>query len=153
MTIFCSSQNLAPSTQNQFLKKEAQMRKLFLGTFLVFVSFILLDALIHGFFLRHLYERVSGLWRPDIQAKAWIMIVLDFMTSFLFVYIFTKGRENKGIAEGIRYGLLMGLFFSLIGVFGQYVVYPLPLQLAISWFIFNLLEFIIAGIITALVFM
>lgn len=128
------------------------MRKLFLGSFWVFVSFIILDGLIHGVFLRHLYERVCGLWRPDIQDKSWIMIVMDYFTAFLFVYIFTKGRENKGITEGIRYGLLMGLFFSLIGVFGQYVVYPLPLQLAISWFIFNLLEFVIAGIITALVY-
>lgn len=128
------------------------MRKLFLASFLVFVCFIVLDGIIHGLFLRPLYESVYGLWRPDIQDKAWIMIVLDYLTAFLFVYIFTCGRENRGIWEGVRYGLLMGLFFSLIGVFGQYVVYPLPFRLAAGWFFFNLLEFIAAGIITVLVY-
>lgn len=128
------------------------MRKLFLASFLVFISFVVLDGVIHGVFLRHLYERVCGLWRLDVQDKAWIMIVLDYLTAVLFVYIFTFGRENKGVAEGVRYGLLMGLFFSLIGVFGQYVVYPLPFQLAAGWFFFNLVEFVVAGIITVLVY-
>ena len=128
------------------------MRKLFLASFFIFVSFVVLDGIIHGVFLRHLYESVCGLWRPNIEDKAWIMIVLDYLTAFLFVYIFTFGRENRGIAEGVRYGLLMGLFFSLIGVFGQYVVYPLPFQLAAGWFFFNLVEFVIAGVITVLVY-
>ncbi len=84
--------------------------------------------------------------------KMWIMHLTSLFLSFLFVYIFTKGYEGKGVGEGVRYGLLIGLLMNGVGAFNQYVIYPVPFKLAVQWFIFGTLEFIIAGIITALIY-
>jgi hypothetical protein len=79
----------------------------------------------------------------------WIMYVTALIFSFLFVYIFSKGYEGRGIQEGIRYGLIIGLLMNVVGMFNQYAVYPLPLGLVIQWFIYGVIQFIICGIVVA----
>jgi len=80
------------------------------------------------------------------------MYITAFVFSFLFIYIFTKGYEGKGVAEGIRYGLIIGLLMLVVGMFNQYAVYPIPLNLTIQWFIYGLIQFIIVGIVAALIY-
>jgi len=80
------------------------------------------------------------------------MWVTSLVFSFGFVFIFTKGFEGKGMAEGIRYGLIMGIFVMFIGMFNQYATYPISLSLAIQWFIYGLIELMIAGAVTALIY-
>ncbi|VAW13682.1 hypothetical protein MNBD_BACTEROID01-559 [hydrothermal vent metagenome] len=118
----------------------------------VFVTFQVLDFIIHGVILRPTYESLKDIWRPDMMSKMWIMYITSLVLSLLFVYIFTKGYEGKGIAEGIRYGIIIGLLMNTVGMFSQYVVYPIPLSLAIQWFVFGIIEFLICGIVVALVY-
>ncbi|OHD64070.1 MAG: hypothetical protein A2176_08640 [Spirochaetes bacterium RBG_13_51_14] len=80
------------------------------------------------------------------------MYLTDFALSILFTYIFTKGYENRGIMEGVRYGLIIGLLMDGIGSFGQYMVYPIPLTLALQWFVYGVIRFIILGIIVSLIY-
>ena len=82
----------------------------------------------------------------------WILYLTGTIFSLLFVYIFTKGYEGKGIAEGAKYGLIIGLFVSLTGSYSQYVVYPLPYSLALKWFLYGTIELIVAGIVVALIY-
>jgi len=127
--------------------------KRFIGAaVVVFISFQLFDYLIHNLMLGPTYQKLISVWRPDMMDKMWIMHLTSLFLSFLFVYIFTKGYEGKGVGEGVRYGLLIGLLMNGVGAFNQYVIYPVPFKLAVQWFIFGTLEFIIAGIITALIY-
>ena len=70
----------------------------------------------------------------------------------MFVYIFIKGYEGKGVVEGVRYGFRIGILMNVMGMFNQYAVYPIPFTLAIQWFIFAMIEFIICGIIVSLIY-
>lgn len=72
--------------------------------------------------------------------------------SLLFVYIFSKGYEGKGIIEGAKYGLIIGLVVHLVGSYNQYVVYPLPHGLVLKWFIYGTIELIAARVVTALIY-
>ena len=127
--------------------------KRFIGASIaVFFAFQIVDSIIHIFILSPVYDTLKDLWRPDMMDKMWIMYSTSLVFSFLFVYIFTKGYEGKGIAEGIRYGLLIGLLMNVVGIFNQYVVYPIPFSLAIQWFIFGMIEFVIIGIVTSLIY-
>lgn len=42
----------------------------------------------------------------------------DLGWSFLFIFIFIKGYKGKGLPEGIRFGLLIGMFFCSPIIFG-----------------------------------
>ena len=82
----------------------------------------------------------------------WVMYCTGAVLSLLFVYIFIKGHQGKGIVEGVRYGLLIGLLMVVVGGLNQYVIYPVPFDLVLRWIVLGLIQFIIAGIVAALVY-
>ena len=90
---------------------------------IVFVAFQVLNFVIHSLILMKAYQAMENVWRPDMMGKMWIIYVTSFIFSFLFVYIFSKGYEGRGIAEGVRFGLIIGLLMNVVGMFNQYAVY------------------------------
>jgi hypothetical protein len=90
--------------------------------------------------------------RPEGEMKLWILPVTGLFFSFLFTFIFSKGFEGKGLLEGTRYGLYIGLMVALPMAYGAYAMMPIPYSLALQWFIYGTLEFMIAGIVLALIF-
>jgi hypothetical protein len=128
------------------------VKKYLLASLAVFVVFEALDVIIHTFILGGMYRATAGLWRPDMAQMMWIMLLTTAALSLLFVYIFAKGYEGKGLMEGVRFGLVIGLLLSGVGAFNQYVVYPVPLTLVLWWVVFGVIEFIAAGLVAALVY-
>jgi hypothetical protein len=128
------------------------IKRMIIASILVFAAFQIMDYVIHGIILSPTYRVLASVWRPDMMSKMWIMTISSFVMSVLFVYIFIKGYENKGVMEGVRYGIIIGLFMNVIGMFSQYVMYPIPFGLSVKWFIYGTIEFIVCGVIAALVY-
>ena len=118
----------------------------------VYIAHQILDAIIHGVILAGKYEETASVWRPDMESKMYIMWITAAIFSLLFVYIFSKGYEEKGIAEGARYGLWMGLFFSIPMAYGSYATLDIPYSLAFSWWTLGTIKIIICGIVAALLY-
>jgi len=124
--------------------------------FAVIAVFILLEAtnyLINMVILSSTYAQpeISKVFRPmvEMNAKMWRMWVADIVWSFFFVFIFTKGYQNKGLMEGARYGVYIALFMNFMAAVAQNVVYPIPFSLALQWFIYGSIQCIILGVVTA----
>lgn len=128
------------------------VKRFIAASLLVFLAFEIIDAIVHMGILAKTYQSMAYLWRPDMMSKMWIMHVGSLILAFLFTYIFIRGYENKGIAEGFRYGIIIGLFSNIPYGFYSYTMYPLPLSLCLQWFIYGMVEFIICGMITAAVY-
>jgi hypothetical protein len=113
-----------------------------------------LSFAINGVLLAPSYEALAHVWRPeaDMQAKMWIFFVTSFIGIFLFCYIFTKGYENKGLMEGLRYGALIGLFVTIPMAYDSYVIYPLPYTMALKWFLTGMVFWVALGAVLALVY-
>ncbi len=123
------------------------------------VVFILLEAtnyLVNTVILSSTYSNpeISKIFRPmaEMEAKMWRMWIADLVYSFFFVFIFVKGYENKGIIEGVRYGIYIGIFVQFMAAVAQNVVYPLPAYLAAQWFIYGMIESVIFGVATAMIY-
>ena len=128
------------------------MKKLLIGFVAVFITLEVLDAVIHGGILMSTYMAMQNVWRPDMMAKTWVLHVVKLITAFFFVLIFSKGYENKGMMEGVRYGFYMGAIIAAGFGLGSYSSFPIPYRLALEWFFFSLAEYIIAGIVVAQVY-
>ena len=128
------------------------MKKVLVGAVVVFVILEVLDFLIHGVILAPVYVATKDIWRPDMMDKMWIMYIVTLVTSFFFALIFSKGYEGKGIVEGVRYGLYMGVMMGVGMAYGTYAMIAIPYSLALQWFLYAILEYMIAGIGVALVF-
>lgn len=122
------------------------------GGLAIFLIFQVCDFIIHGILLEDYYTTILNIWRPEMMSLMWIMYLGSFIFSFLIMFIFIKGYEDRGIMEGARFGIMMGLITNGMGAIYQYVVYPLPFSLAMQWFGYGLVEFILAGIAAAAIY-
>jgi hypothetical protein len=128
------------------------MKKVLIGFVVVFVAMIILSFIVDGLILRSTYESVQNVWRPDMQSKMWIYYVLMVVGAFFFSFIFSKGYEGKGILEGVRYGLYIGIWLSINMAYGSYAMIAIPYSLALQWFIYGVIEYVIYGMLLAFVF-
>jgi hypothetical protein len=113
---------------------------------------VVLNFIFNGLILGSTYESLKGLWRPDFNSLMWIYYVLMLVGAFFFVFIFSKGYEGKGIAEGVRYGLYIGIWMSIGMAYGTYAMIAIPYSLALQWFIFGVIQYIIMGVVVAYIF-
>lgn len=123
----------------------------FVATYVVYQA---LGFLIHGIWLDPVYQEYAAVFRAKEQMDdlSWVFFVTSAVTALLFCFVFTRGYENRGVGEGARFGLYMGLFFMTVQAFDSYVIYPLPYHLVLKWFLSGLLTFVLMGITTALIY-
>jgi hypothetical protein len=128
------------------------IKRFIVASIAVFIVIQAIDWLVHGVLLTNWYQEIKGLWRPEMVDLMWVMILGSLFYSFMFVFIFTKGYEARGVVEGARYGLFIGLLVHVSGMLGQYAMYPIPFGLALIWLAYGIIETVIAGMITAVIY-
>ena len=127
-------------------------KTLWIGFVAVFVVFQVMGYLVHSVLLADTYETLAAVFRPELAGIMWMMMLGQAAYLLVFCYIFTIGHEGKGIAEGVRYGALMGLFLSIPMAVDQYVVFPISGNLAIMWFVSSLVFLIVCGAVFAAIY-
>src|SRR5713101_2403803 len=125
-----------------------------LASVAVLVVVAVLDFVIHGVLLSGVYKQTASIWRPDMQQVMWIFWLGYLVFAPFFALIYVKGYEKgkPGLGQGFRYGLYVGAMLSVMSSFGWYVILPIPLVLALYWFLAMLVEFILAGVAAGLVY-
>jgi hypothetical protein len=126
-------------------------KKVWLGFIAAFITFEVLNYIVNYLILGSTLDSLT-VWRSDMSSKMWIFHLVMLIGSFFFAFIFSKGYENKGIMEGVRYGLYIGIWLSVGMAYSTYAMIAIPYSLALQWFIYGVIEYIIAGIVLALVF-
>ena len=116
----------------------------------VFISWSILDFILHGLLLRATYEATANLWRPMDQMNMPLMYLVTLVFSTCFVLIYSHMVGPKSVASGIRFGVLFGLATGISMGFGSYSMMPIPLTLAWSWFVGSWIEAIAAGAIAGI---
>lgn len=129
------------------------MKRLLLAIVAAFAIIFGTDFLIHGFWLNPDYEATKSLWRPESEMQAhfhW-MLIAQLLCAATFVIIWAKGFAGRDIGTGITFGLLMGMFQGIWAII-NYVVMPLPGALATKWFLAGVVQCVLLGIVTALIY-
>ena len=123
----------------------------FVATYLVYH---VVGYLIHEVWLDPVYKDLASVFRPkeEMDQMMWIFFVTSAVMTLMFCYIFTRGYENRGIGEGVRYGLYMGLFFMVVYAYDSYVIYPLPYHLILKWFVSGMVTFVAMGAVVSMVY-
>ena len=130
------------------------VKRFVIASIAVFVALMILDFIFHMGLLGSVYEETQEIWRPDdeMMRRMPIGYIFTLLWSFLFCYIFVKGREGKGIIEGVRFGILMAVFYGFITSIWQWTMFPIPFRIVIYWFLVWLVEMVILGILVAVIY-
>jgi hypothetical protein len=78
-----------------------------------------------------------------------LSLLLTAGLAFLFVWSYAYTARHGNLLEGISYGLFFAVLAGILVDLNQYLLYPIPASLAVSWFIFGLLEFCGYGILVS----
>lgn len=119
----------------------------------VFVFLYLYNWLVHGVLLAPKYEEVAHLFRSqaDFMAHMPWMIAGYILMAIAFCRLFIGGYEDRGIGEGVRFGLWAGLLIGSID-FISYAVQPISLKLGVDEFIAEVVMAVGAGVVAALTY-
>ena len=128
------------------------MKKILIASAAVFIAKVVLDFLVHGVLLTSEYQATKGIWRPDMMNLVWISYLNSAIVAVCLSWIFSKGYEQKGLVEGVRFGVVSGLMISVGFAYGSYMSFNIPYSLALQWFLYSMVEFILFGLVLALVF-
>jgi hypothetical protein len=128
-------------------------KRIAVSSFLVFVTVFITDALIHGKLLMGEYAATAHLWRTDAEMQQYFpwMTLSQFLSAVMFVIIFSKNCQNKGLTEGLRYGALMGLFMGA-HTLSQFAYMPISGFLITAWIGSAFGLSLLCGAVTAAVF-
>lgn len=123
------------------------VRRFILAVIAVFIVWSVLDFIIHGVILKSTYQATAQLWRPMGEMKMGLMHLVTFVGVASFTGLYAVLVAPKSVTSGLKYGLLFGIATGVPMGFGTYSVMPVPLSLALTWFVGSLAETIAGGVI------
>lgn len=129
------------------------IKRLLLAMTAAFAITYATDFLVHGVWLNPDYLAAKSLWRPPDEMRTfqhWVFLA-QLICVVTFVIIWAKGFAGRDIATGIFFGLLMGMS-QQVWTIVNYVAMPVPGALAAKWFVAGVLQSILLGIATALIY-
>ncbi len=96
------------------------------------------------------YGAFFEILRPDLQSAPNLMAIAVgyLVTISLACFIFMKAYQNKGLAEGARFGLVMGSLLASAEWFHS-IILPLPLDFAVITVIDTIIVWFFSGIVLA----
>ncbi len=129
-------------------------KRFLISVIAVFITFSLYGFLTWGFLLGEMmFAELGNVWRASEDASAlmyWLFIAYILM-AYVMVWIWKYGNEDKGIGEGVRYGLMAGILFGSAH-FIAYAVQPITLKGALMAFGIDAVMFIVAGVVLSVVY-
>jgi len=119
----------------------------------VFISLMAYGFIVYNFLLGDYFasNKSTDMMRPvEEQLPEW-MAIGSALIAYAFVRIFDHDYKGTGIGEGIRYGLLMGVFWGSVE-FIFYATMPVPLNLVFVSFVVDVGMFVTSGIVLSTVY-
>jgi hypothetical protein len=131
-------------------------KKFWIAFVVIFILLEITGYIVHVVILGSSYaaDEIKVIFKSQeaMESSMWIVWLTDLVWAFFFTFIFVKGYENKGIMEGIKFGIYIGLFYSFVIAYQSYWMYPLPYSLTLQWFIYGLIQSVIFGVAAALIY-
>ena len=127
------------------------MKRIVLAVLAVFVTWSVLDFVIHGLILGSAYEATPVLWRPMDEMKTGLLYFTVFVAAAAFVFIYARFIADKGIKTAVLYGLVFGIGYGISMGYGSYSVMPIPYTMAFVWFLGTVVEMTAGGLVAGLI--
>ena len=98
------------------------------------------------------YKQTPQLWRSaaEMDTLTWFMLFKQALLACIVAYIWGLNYEERGPAEGVRFGAVMGLLIGMVQ-FGSYAWMPISGWLAIWWLVGSVVMGIGLGLILSII--
>jgi len=126
-------------------------KKIIIAWILVFLAIGILDWITNSLILMGVYEECKQLWRPMEEMKWWVGYMAIAISSFCFVFLYSKLINPKNLKSSLLYGLFWGIAIGAGMGYGSYAYMPLPYALAAGWFWSSVVNMTVGGLVAGLI--
>ena len=127
-------------------------KRVLLSSLVLFLFALIWNGVLHGVILKEVNALVGSLKRENFSDMLVYSILMTYGITLLFSIGYDRIRRSGKLKEGMLYGLAFGLLAGLLVDLNQYLIYPIPARVALSWFLGGIFEFMVYGIIVARIF-
>jgi hypothetical protein len=131
------------------------MKRIVLAAVAGFVAFFIYGGLVFGKLLANDYRPYTSVYRsmPEMQQHMAVGMLCSIAAVLVLAIMYAKGYEGgSGAAEGVRFGLLIGIFAACTHIADNYVVLQIGGTLAAKMAVASLGEWTLVGLVIGLVY-
>ncbi len=145
------------SSKKGSFKLTINWKKFIISSIAVFVVLSVSDFIVHGNLLMDLYKQVDPrlmLDQVSSQARMNYMVAGNILFALFFVFLYTQGYSGgkTSFAEGLRYGIYVGLLIAVPHNVIMYMWSPYPMALLQAWAATLFVQIAILGAVTGLTY-
>lgn len=115
------------------------------GVFIFIYGWLVHGILLADYWAEHMAE---GSMRPEEEMIMWAIAVSCLLQGLALGFIFTRGYQDKGIMEGVRFGLLIAWFMIAL-YFLHYALSPVEAIPMVTGAIIDAVMYVVVGVILA----
>lgn len=124
------------------------------STVVVAAVYFGLDWVINNNFMAGVFQANSQYFRAPEQMAAmqkWVYAYYLFFAA-LFTCLYAVGHDSQKpkFAQGVRFGIFIGLFYWGTTILGMYPYVPWSDDFYVKWFAWGMVDAVVLGVITAL---
>ncbi len=127
-------------------------KRFFIAIIAIFVFAMIWNGIVHLVLLREADSILNSIGRQESQRNMFLSILVTVILATLFVWSYARFARRGDLRDGLTLGLFFGLLAGTLVDLNQYVLYPIPASLAITWFAFGLVEFCIYGVLVSILY-
>ena len=127
------------------------LKRIILAILAIFVTWSVIDFIMHGLILSTAYHATAQLWRPMDEMNMGLIYLTVLVFSAVFVCIYALFFGKKGSWRAMIYGLLLGIGVGISFAYGTYAVMPIPYYMALTWFVGTIVETTLGGLLLGLI--
>jgi len=127
------------------------LKRVLLATLAIFVTWQVLDLVIHTVILGGTYQATPTMWRPMEDMKMGLLWSVGAIAAFCFAAVYGWLVRPKSLRAALIYGLLFGIGAGVSMGYGSYSVMPIPYVIAFTWFAGTVVEGLAAGALAGLI--
>jgi len=125
--------------------------RLVISIIAVFIAQAAVNGAIFGLFMSRLALDAS-LMRPESEKHVGVYMLSRVLFISLFVFVYAGWYPSRGLGAGLRFGLLVWLFYSVPMTVGFWSFMRMSDALAGCWVGIGLIENLVAGLVVGLIY-
>jgi hypothetical protein len=122
------------------------LRRTAMAVAALFAFSIVWNGLVHLLVLREAEQAVAAFARPVEDRNMVLALLLTVILATVFVWSYAVSLGRGGLRRGLTHGLFFALLAGLLVDLNQYLIYLIPGELALAWFVFGALEICVWGL-------
>jgi len=128
-------------------------QRMALAAVAAWVVFLGVTTLVSPVLMGDLYARHASLLRATSEQTTTVGFGAALFGFFAFAYAYAKGYEGgAGPAEGLRFGVLVGLLLAAFAMAWAYVLLPISGWFALALVVDTIVEMALYGVVVGLIY-